>query len=327
MKKQCDGVVYKITDLETGQFYIGETQRKNWDKGYMGSGTHWVNHCNKYPEHNYKREIIYDNIKDYNELYDLEVNEIRKYCAFKENKWMKTNNLMLNHKFSMQPDIAELIPCKKCGALRGHTKLCSQYIERKICPECGSRVYRHKKNCSKGKISTPCPECGSRRTHKKTCSKYNYRPCEKCGSIHGHLSTCPKVNNKCEPCSECNGKDGKHFKHCSKYKEFVCPECNCHSGHFKTCSKYTNRKVCPECGCVGHHLGTCSKTKGKCSECGYSLQSHKHAKSCSKYKELKSCSECGSRSTHKKTCSKYRSNYCSECGSRTKHKSWCPNKN
>lgn len=36
------GIVYKITDLNTGQFYIGETtSQKSWNKGYMGSGKKW----------------------------------------------------------------------------------------------------------------------------------------------------------------------------------------------------------------------------------------------------------------------------------------------
>lgn len=58
------GVVYKITDETTGQFYIGKYESKrNWDNGYMGSGTRWGNHMNVHSDHSYKREILRSDFK------------------------------------------------------------------------------------------------------------------------------------------------------------------------------------------------------------------------------------------------------------------------
>lgn len=226
-------------------------------------------------------------------------------------------------------------PCEECGVIKGHVKTCSKYNAPKPCPECGG-VRAHFDTCSKAKGK--CPECGysiKSNKHAKTCSKY-------------------KPLKESEPCSECGGRYGQHFKSCSRYtSNTLCPECG-HSPHIKTCSKYKMDKniceechstcgnhkswcshykmpVCEECGCAhGFHSDNCSKAKGKCPECGYSLQSNLHAPSCSHYIDT-SCKFCSSRSRHKLWCAKNKSDkaksisyVCIECkGVDGKHEKGC----
>lgn len=71
--RNCDGVVYKLTDLDTGEFYIGQTQHHRWLNGYSGSGRYWKEHCNKHPNHEYKRELLHQSITSFDELYSLEI--------------------------------------------------------------------------------------------------------------------------------------------------------------------------------------------------------------------------------------------------------------
>lgn len=290
MNRECDGVVYKITDLETGQFYIGETQRDRWDRGYFGSGTRWKNHYRSHPDHLYKRELLHDSIDSFDELYYLELEEIRRYCEYKNGRWQKANKLMLNQKYSLQPDIAELSLCEECGALRGHYKTCSKYISRDICDECGASAYGHLKKCSRYKKRTPCSECGGTYRHKTNCSKYHYNisVCSECGERSGkHREDCSKYKPK-RCCEECGALRG-HRNFCSHAK--FCPECGYSiqsRNHAKSCSHYKARTPCKECGSYGRHTIDCSKyvDPGRCLECGYSLQSRRHSKSCSRYKDI-----------------------------------------
>ena len=309
-----EGIVYKITDLDTGKFYIGETFKKDeFSNGtYSGSGRKWTNYYNKYKDlHSFKREIMKKDFNTPKELYEFELNEIRKYCnKIEDGKYVVNHDTgCMNVKTQMQP---EMPICPECGtALYKHYKTCSKYIEPDVCQECGGINGHHKTSCSRCKKNTPCQICGSYTTHKKDCKYYSvkvcpecggklgrhYKTCSKykpqsicpiCGSLNGHhKDDCPNI----KVCPECGSKSNIHKKWCSKYKfaisDKVCPECGGKGGKHKAgCSK-KKTTVCPECGGKsGKHKSSCSKAK-KCPECGYMLQSNTHAKTCSYYKEFK----------------------------------------
>lgn len=345
-----NGILYKITDVDTGKFYIGETFRvRDFNNGvYNGSGQKWATYFNKYKDsHEFKREILKDNFKTPKELYDAEVKEIRRYCIRLDNGNYKVDESTgcMNVKTVAQPEMpicpecgSTLFhhkktcsmytphkPCSECGLTHGHhKKTCSKYTPKKVCPECGGKGGLHKKECSNYKEQAKCSECGGSGSHYKTCSHYKSpEPCPECGLTYGHHKRdCSKINI----CSECGGVKGRHRPHCSKYKELeACPECGLKGGkHKPTCSIYSNEKTCPECGGVsGNHKFSCSKKKIKiCPECGSPANSHK--KTCSKYKD-KICPECGHSCAHDPSCSFYnKSLTCSECGvSQGNHKKTC----
>ena len=345
-----NGILYKITDLDTGKFYIGETIRvDDFNNGlYNGSGSKWVDYYEKYKDlHNFKREILRDSFRTPKELYDAEVREIRKYCIKLDNGSYKVDDSTgcMNVKTCIQADMPicpecnailfhhkktcsmykEPTQCSECGLTYGHhEKTCSKYAPKRTCSECGS-VGSHKKGCSKYKELIKCLECGGSGTHYKTCSHYTSpSPCPECGLTYGHH----KINcSKIELCPECGGKKGRHRLNCSKYKELKsCPECGFKGGkHKSNCSKYSSDKTCPECGGVsGNHRSSCSKKKKIeiCQECGSPIKSHK--KTCSKYK-ARVCPECGRTFAHDPSCSFYNSKLtCQECGvSQGNHKKTC----
>ena len=349
-----EGIVYKITDLDTGKFYIGETFKKDEFVNciYNGSGGKWTKYYNKHKDlHNFKREILKDNFKTPKELYDFEVSEIRKYCnEIEDGKYLVDHSTgCMNVKTQPQP---EMPICPECGGLSyNHHKTCSMYKPRSICSicgsvnghhkydcpnlnlcsECGGKDGRHKKTCSKYNQPAKCPECGSSGQHKKTCSKYKPSrkpdPCPECGSIgSNHKKTCSKYN-KPSACEECGSCGSHHKKTCSKYKSGEkCPECGGIGRHYKTCSKYTKPAVCPECGGKGgHHKTECShyKKSAPCPICG-SYTTHKVG---CKYYKVKVCPECGGKlGRHYKTCSKYKpQSVCPICGRVNGHLKDCPN--
>lgn len=299
-------VLYRVDDLTDKSFYIGmcEVEEKWNTENYLGSGTHWCNHINKYPNHKYKRTILKNNFITPKELRDAELTEIKKYCIKVDgSKILKAQPGLKNLHLRTQGSTYMPNICSECGGKSGnHKKDCSQYIPHAvdpstICKECGGSYGSHKKDCSKAK---KCPECGyllQSHRHSKTCSHYK-QPKE-------ILFSCP----------ECGGKGNRHKKTCSQYKfNFVCNECGSSGGkHKKTCSKYTQPSPCPECGTIKGHLKTCSKykTQKACTECGG--KDGKHYKTCSKYNAPKPCPECGGKfGKHKRFCSQAKR--CPECG-------------
>lgn len=350
------GIVYKITDLDIGKFYIGETTVPNqFESGtYNGSGAKWLEHYEKYKnKHKFKREILKDDFKTASELYKYELEEIYKYCELlpNGNYTVDKSSGCMNNKTVIQ---SEIPVCPECGGtLFRHFKTCSRFTNNP-CPECGS-VTMHKKSCSKYNGKIKCEECGGEGSHKKSCSKYHTTICFECNGLHGqHKSYCSHYKQK-EACPECGSIGVNHKKSCSQYKEQEnCPECGgIDNKHRKTCSYYKSQ-TCSECGGLdGKHKDSCSKSRGTCIHCGYSLQSHQHAKDCPLYKKRKDptpCKFCGSLTIHKKdcpkyidpgkcpecgyslrshkhapTCSKYKEiKKCEECGSRGGHKKFCP---
>lgn len=311
------GIVYKITDLDTGKFYIGETLKQDeFVNGiYNGSGNKWLKYYNKYKDlHNFKREILKKKFKTPKELYEFEVNEIRKYCnKIEDGKYVVNRDTgCMNVKTQIQP---EFPMCPECGgALFRHKKSCSQYIEPNKCDECGG-IGRHYKTCSKYNQPSKCSECGGVNGHHKTnCSQYKKNtPCPICGSYTTHKKDCKYYSVKV--CPECGGKLGRHYKTCSMYKpQSICPICGLANGHHK--DNCPNIKVCLECGGLdGNHLKTCSKYKFTisdkiCEECGG--KGGKHKAGCSK-KRTTICPECGGKQgKHKSSCSKAKK--CPECG-------------
>lgn len=60
--------IYKITNINTGQIYIGKHQTKNINDSYMGSGKRIINAISKYGLENFEKKIIhvFDNEEDMN---------------------------------------------------------------------------------------------------------------------------------------------------------------------------------------------------------------------------------------------------------------------
>lgn len=294
------GLVYRVDDLTDGSFYIGKCEsKKSWDGGYTGSGRYWNSHKHKHPDHLYKRTVLKDNFGSKKEIYEYELQEIKKVIK---------NKNCYNLKDTIQGSYIPPEPCPLCGSKHSHKKNCPNLDTKNICSECGGIYGRHFKFCSEYKPLEPCKECGAKVGHKKSCSKY--------------------VENICP---ECKASHGQHKKGCSHYKDPTpCPECGVIRGHLKTCSYYEKPEPCSECGAFyGKHKDFCSKSKGECEYCGYSLKSNRHAKSCPLYKKIKVsekvCPECGGKDgKHLKSCSKYvLPSPCPECGSIFGHKDSC----
>lgn len=348
------GIVYKITDLDTGKFYIGETTKvEEFANGiYNGSGANWAEYFNKYKDkHNFKREIIGDNFKTPKELFDAELREIRKYCKYTEEgaPYVDESTGCMNRKTCSQADLpvcpicgsrtrhksdcilAKEIPdCPECGGKEGkHKKECSKF-KQKICSECGGKGGHHLSTCSLFEQQTACPECGSLTTHKPTCSHYKeVSACPECGKKYGHKKSCSQYKAP-DGCSECDLTYGHHKPTCSHYvKRQPCPHCGSYTTHKKDCPNYKKPEdLCPECGGYkNRHKTTCSHydRSNICPECG---GTYKHKKTCSHYK-IVVCPECGGKNNrHYKTCSKYKKpkGCCPHCGTPAggKHKKTCP---
>ena len=64
-------LIYKTTNIATGQYYIGCHQTENIDDGYYGSGKHLTRAIKKYGKSSFKKEILYQcNSKE--EMFELE---------------------------------------------------------------------------------------------------------------------------------------------------------------------------------------------------------------------------------------------------------------
>lgn len=51
-------IIYKITNLINGKFYIGKQTRIRKNDKYLGSGTLIIKAVNKYGRKNFKKEIL-----------------------------------------------------------------------------------------------------------------------------------------------------------------------------------------------------------------------------------------------------------------------------
>ena len=340
------GVVYRTDDLTDGSFYIGMCEDKNsWDNGYLGSGTLMRRHLEAHPNkslhknrrnkdaHLYKRTILKDNFITPKDTRKYEVNEISKFLKNVNGKNVRTDERCLN--LTLREQISGYVPpvCEECGGKMGrHKKSCSKYKELDICPECGLAYNQHKSDCSRHKEDWHCKECnGKNGMHKKTCSQYKRpEPCKECGGIRGHKKTCSKFVQE-KGCTCGSPKGGFHKKGCLLYKETVCPECGGKSNnHKKYCSKYKENHKCEICGSSTVHYKGCPNSKHKtdivCEECGW--YDVGHSPDCSKRNATKNniCPECnGKNGKHKKFCSKYVKKICLVCGSVDGHKRGCPN--
>lgn len=237
------GVVYKITDLNDGKFYIGKCEVENrWNNGYKGSGTRWVAHMNAHPDHNYKREILKSGFNSPKDLYKAEFEVIKQFCSIDDCGNLNIidqdcMNLLLTEQGGYPGFFSPSEICSECGGGKGsHKSWCSKYNTDLTCPECGGTNGSHKRTCSKSKRNVVCSECGGvYNFHKKGCPQYKeWEPCPECGVVHGHLKTCSKYGKV--PCPECGSLGFSHRKTCSKYKDTAeaCPECGGKRGHHKS---------------------------------------------------------------------------------------------
>lgn len=347
------GIVYKITDLDTKEFYIGSTIRvEEFHNGeYNGSGNVWREHYYGFEnEHSFKREVLKEGFKTPKEMFDCEVDEIQKFFHEENGKSIPNTPLIYNKKTSAQPnhssiceicgrivtkhapDCPKIKKCKICGGINGHhSDDCPNLVR---CPECGGKRGNHKVSCSKYTERSVCEECGGvNGHHKDNCSK-SKGVCPECGyslQSYKHAKWCShyKKQKDFDTCEECGGTISSHKKWCSHYKNpEPCPECGKIKGHKKSCSKYKAPKPCPECGGLYGHKNTCSKYKvSVCPECGGKGGNHKDE--CSK--SLGKCPECGyslQSRRHAPTCSRYKKpKECPPCpeggGKRGNHKANC----
>ncbi len=163
--------------------------------------------------------------------------------------------------------------CRDCHST--YIKSDERKIERKPITE---KVYKSRHNGMSrkeyGEISC-CPECGGKLgKHKKGCSKYVYPgKCEYCGyslQSRTHAKSCP-LYKESKRCPECGASNGHHFKTCSKYVVSYNNRCQICGG-----TKSYHKRWCPD-----------YRNLGSCPECGYDLRSNKHAPSCSHYNKEK----------------------------------------
>lgn len=133
------GFVYKIVDLDTGQFYIGEsTSYENFFFDELETEEQWSEYYNTYKNsHNFDRIILKEDFIDPKKMYEYKVKEIRKNCYKVGKDWIVDestgcmNTETVAHKKTVQD-------FERASEKRG----------RKICPECGSTINLHMKTCS-----------------------------------------------------------------------------------------------------------------------------------------------------------------------------------
>ena len=68
-------IVYRITFDASGEYYIGKTTRKQWNKGYMGGGVRIRRLINKYGRDAFTREVIAETDNE-PEAYAIEKQEL-----------------------------------------------------------------------------------------------------------------------------------------------------------------------------------------------------------------------------------------------------------
>lgn len=108
------GVVFRIDDLDSGVFYIGETTNKeSWDSWYMGTESDkWQNYLKKHPDirlkpnntnaHRYKRSILREGFNSKMALYKAELEEILGYAEYVDGLLRITDPLCKNVKTHIQ---------------------------------------------------------------------------------------------------------------------------------------------------------------------------------------------------------------------------------
>lgn len=261
------GKIYKITDLNTNEYYYGSTTNESaWDT-YYGSGTKWKQHLKEKKNHKFLKEELKD-IKDFKfpiDFYEYERESIEKHL---NDPLCLNTNKQMNHAFL--PENAST--CSECGSkYNRHKKFCSKRKHNfiKNC-NCGANYGEyHKKTCPVYKDGK-CPECGyslQSRRHAITCSKYKEPKvaacCPECHTRYGHKANCSRGAGIYECCG--NSKQSKH--------------------HAKWCVNYDGKEnpllVCLECkGINDNHSPNCSHN-GKCNICNTKLgRGSRHKQKC-----------------------------------------------
>lgn len=297
------GIVYKLTEISSGIFYIGMTRVvEKFDK-YWGSGEKWNSYLNKNnitkDNDHIEKIILKDDFKTPTELYEYEIESIREYCDLINGKYCITNPLCYNILTTKAFDVLTSSSCPECGGRRGH----------------------HKDRCSKSKGK--CEYCGyslSSNYHAPGCPLYELnKKCSECGGKNGvHYSFCSDykavkaLKIKCTKSQDCQAVSNHHKKGCPHYIEKspetgVCLICNKRNSHAEWCDNYKEPEqiICSKCGGKrGHHKKNCSDYTDPmrnitCDECK-KIGNQRHKPGCTHYKEIPRCPTCKGKDGHHK---------------------------
>lgn len=134
------GYVYKITDLDTGKFYIGDsTNIEDFNSFNFKTEEKWQEYYQEFKDiHTFKKEILRDNFKDPKRMVEYKINQIRKSCIKIGRGAYEVDPLTgcMNLNTRMQKKTVQ--DFNRAKEIRG----------RRICKECGSTINAHMKTCS-----------------------------------------------------------------------------------------------------------------------------------------------------------------------------------
>lgn len=121
------GYIYITTNLINGKQYIGRKTRRNKYKpeSYIGSGVTLKRAIKKYGKENFKKEVLEDNIKSFEELCEKEIFYIKKYNAAKSKKFYNITDGGKDRVNNLDKDYL-----KKFSDARKGKKLCKDHVEK-----------------------------------------------------------------------------------------------------------------------------------------------------------------------------------------------------
>lgn len=138
------GSVYKITDTDTGKFYIGTEigTEPSEDMFIDGIEDKWLEYykANK-NSHTFTKEYLRSGFDDPKKMYSYKTNQVRKFCNKNGRDYIVDESTgcmnieTTNHKktvqdFERKKQMRGLEICQECGStMNAHMRTCSQYHE------------------------------------------------------------------------------------------------------------------------------------------------------------------------------------------------------